>query len=77
MDIEKFVQEFANQFDMVPAEEFTPETHFKENEEWDSMTALSIIAMADDSYNVRLTGDDIRTSVTVQDIFDIVVSKVK
>jgi acyl carrier protein len=76
MDIESFVQEFARQFDDIPADEFKPGTLFKDNDEWSSMTALSIIAMIDENYSVRLTGDDIRKSSTVFDIYNIVAEKV-
>ncbi|MBK0378212.1 hypothetical protein [Mucilaginibacter segetis] len=75
MDIEKFISELADQYDDIDTSGFTSETLFKENEEWSSMTALSIIAMVDDSYSVRLTGDDIRKSQTIQDIYNIVFSK--
>lgn len=75
MDIESFVQEFAEQYDEIPPESFTPETLFKENDEWSSMTALSIIAMVDANYDVRLTGDDIRKSTTITDIFNIIAEK--
>ncbi len=75
MDIESFVQEFAKQFDDIPAESFTPDTLFKENDEWSSMTALSIIAMVDEIYAVRLTGDDIKRSSTVTDVYNIVAEK--
>lgn len=75
MNIEKFVSEFANQFDDLDTSTFTAETLFKENDEWSSMTALSVIAMVDDLYTVRLTGDDIRNSKVIQDIYDIVFKK--
>lgn len=75
MNIEKFVSEFADQFDDLDTSAFSPETLFKENDEWSSMTALSVIAMVDDSYAVRLTGDDIRNSKTIQEIYDIVLTK--
>ncbi|MBD1363987.1 acyl carrier protein [Mucilaginibacter sp. ZT4R22] len=76
MNIEKFVREFADQYDDISTENFTAETKFKENDEWSSMTALSVIAMVDESYSVRLTGDDVRKSTTIQDIYDIVSLKV-
>jgi acyl carrier protein len=75
MNIEKFISEFADQFDEIDTSGFTAETLFKENDEWSSMTALSVIAMVDDSYSVRLTGDDVRNSKTIQDIYDIVSTK--
>ena len=76
MNIEQFVRQFAEQFDEIPTDDFSIDTKFKENEEWSSMTALSVIALVDDSYSVRLTGDDIRKSSTIQDIYDIVASRV-
>ena len=75
MKIDKFIQNFAEQFDETDADVFTPETAFRKVEEWDSLTALSVIAMVDEAYSIKLTGDDIRKSTTVEDIFNIVKSK--
>ncbi len=75
MEIEKFVSEFAAQFEDTPAENFKADTIFRDVEEWDSLIALSIIALADDEYGVKLTGDDIRGSATIKDIFEIIKAK--
>ena len=75
MEIETFVSHFAAQFEDTPAESFTASTNFKETEEWDSLVALSVIAMTDDEYSVKLTGDDIRNSLTIQDVFEIIRAK--
>lgn len=37
-------------------------------EEWDSLTALSVIAMADEKFHKMLTGEDIKKAVKVSDI---------
>lgn len=76
IEIEDFTKAFASQFDETSPEEFTPETKFKELEEWSSMLALVIIAFVDEQYNVKLTGEDIRSSTTVQDIYSKVTSKI-
>lgn len=75
MEIKEFVENFADQFDETDASEFKAETTFKEIEEWSSLTALSIIAMVDEEYNTKLTGDDIRNSKSINDIYKIVKSK--
>jgi acyl carrier protein len=75
MNIEIFVSEFADQYDDIPTDDFNAATLFKENEEWSSMTALSVIAMVDQNYGVRLTGDDVRKSSTIEDIYNIVLTK--
>jgi acyl carrier protein len=75
MEIKEFIENFANQFDDTDASVFTAETKFKEVEEWSSLTALSIIAMVDEEYDVTIKGDDIRNSTTIQDLFNLVQSK--
>lgn len=75
MDIATFVQNFASQFEETPIKDFSSQTKFKELDEWSSMNALIIIAMVDELYKVRLTGNEIKESNTIQDIFDIVVNK--
>lgn len=75
MEIKKFVGEFATQFEDTPAESFKADTIFRETEEWDSLIALSIIALADEEYSVKLTGDDIRSASTINDIFEIIKAK--
>ncbi len=77
MELEKFVQNFAEQFDETDASEFTGQTRFRDIEEWDSLISLSIIAMVDEEYDVKITGDDIRNSTTIEDIFNIVKSRLK
>ena len=48
MTIQDFVAAFAAQFDETDPSEFTPQTEFRNLEEWTSLTALSIIGMADE-----------------------------
>jgi thiol-disulfide isomerase/thioredoxin len=48
---------------------------FKELEEWSSLTALSVIAMIDEEYDVKIKGDDVRNSQTINDLYEIVKSR--
>ena len=75
MELNKFVENFALQFDETDASVFTSETNFKDLDDWSSMQALSIIAMVDEEYGVKIKGDDIRNSKTIQHLFDIVKSR--
>ena len=75
MEIKEFIENFADQFDDTDASEITATTVFKDLDEWSSLTALSIIAMVDEEYDVTLKGDDIRNANTVDDLFNIVASK--
>lgn len=72
MELNEFVEKFAEQFDDTDSSEITAETEFKTLDEWSSLIALSIIAMVDEEYDITLKGDDIRNSNTVKDVYEIV-----
>lgn len=76
MEIKEFIENFANQFDETDPSEITASTVFKDIDEWSSLTALSVIAMVDEEYDVTLKGDDIRNADTVEDLFNVVAAKV-
>lgn len=75
MEIKEFVENFAAQFDETDASVFTAETNFRELEEWSSMIALGVMAMVDDEYDVQLKADEMRKTTTIQELFDLVNSK--
>jgi acyl carrier protein len=76
MELKSFIENFAEQFDDTDVNEIKSETKFKELDEWSSLVALSIIAMVDEEYDVVIKGDDIRNSETIEDLFNIVKSRV-
>lgn len=71
MDLNEFIKHFAEQFDETDFEVFEPTTVFKDLEEWSSLTALSVIAMVDEELEKRITGADIRSSNTIEDLYNI------
>lgn len=73
MDKQHFINNFRDQFDFLEDNVVIVEsTDFRSIEDWDSLVALSVIAMADEDYNVELTGDDIRGAKTVDDLYQII-----
>lgn len=75
MELEKFIENFAEQFEETDANEITASTVFKDIDEWSSLTALSVLAMVVEEYEVALRGDDIENANTVEDLFNIVKAK--
>ena len=75
MDIKEFISNFAEQFDDMDAGALTPETEFRQLEDWNSLVAISVIAMVDEEYDVTIKGDDIRNSKTIEDLFNTVKAK--
>ena len=75
MELNDFVQKFAEQFDETPVEKFTTKTIYNELKEWDSLTALSIIAMVDEEMEKRITGADTRNCATIEELYNLALSK--
>jgi acyl carrier protein len=75
MELKKFVENLAAVYDEADPTTVKPEIKFRDIEGYSSLVALSIIAMVDEEYNVKLKGDDIRKANTVEDLFNIVNSK--
>jgi len=75
MELQDFVQNFANQFDDTDAELFTPSTKFRDLEEWSSLIGLSIILMVDEEYGITIGADDMKQAQTIEELFNIVKAK--
>ena len=75
MEIQDFIQNFADQFEDLCINELTVDTVFKSLDELTSLAALSVIAMIDDEYEVSINGNDIRNLETIGDLFELIKSK--
>ncbi len=75
MEINKFIEVFAELFDEVEANDLSKATEFSNLDEWDSIVALSAITLIDEEYDVVLDGDDIEDSITIENLFNLVKSK--
>ncbi len=76
MELNEFVAKFAELFEDIDTSNFTATTDFRDNSEWSSLVGLSVIAMVDEEYDVTLKGDDIKQSKTIEDIYNIVKSRI-
>ena len=75
MKIEDFIEKLEEEFDDVEPGVLQPATDFRSIEDWGSMHALIIIALIDTEYDITLTGADLRSVNTIQELFDLVKSK--
>ncbi len=75
MELNEFITNFADQFDETDANTLTGETIYRELDEWTSMSALSVMAMIDDEYDVQINAKEMRMTETIQELFDLVQSK--
>ena len=70
--VEKFCEKLAY---ILETDEVKLETVLKDFEEWDSLSALSIIAMVDSDYGVTIFAKDIMKLKTVKDLFSYIQKK--
>ena len=75
MELDKFILDFANQFDETDISEIQAETHFHDLEEWSSVIGMCVMAMAKTEYGKTITGTEIKNCVTVEDLFNLIASK--
>ncbi len=72
MDIKVFIQNFADQLDDTDVEVLTPETVFRELDDWSSLVALSVIAMIYEEYGFSIDNETFKGAKTIRDLFDII-----
>lgn len=73
MDINEFINKFAEVFDDTEASDLTPETKFHELDEWSSLEALCVISMADEDFGKQIKNTDLKECETIQDLYNLIV----
>ena len=76
MELNDFIEKFAEQFDDVEVAQLNSETIFRELNGYTSLVALLIITMIDEEYDVTITGDDMKKQETIGDLFNLISSNV-
>ena len=75
MVLNEFVANFAEQFDDTDPSEIQAETVFRDLEEWSSLVGMSVIALAKTTYGKTITGAELKTCQTVEDVFNLINNK--
>lgn len=71
---EKFINLFAETLEIESAN-ISPETIFRDLEEWDSLAYLSVIAMIDEEFDVQIEGAEFKELKTIGDLINEIVKK--
>lgn len=75
MEYKDFLEDFAALFDDTDLSEIQSNTEYQELEEWSSITAMSIIALAKTQYGKKISGREVRSCKTVEELFYLIDSK--
>ena len=59
-----------NIFEDIETDNFDLETNFKNNNEWDSMSALTLITLLDQEFNVSINGEKLKKLDTIKDLIN-------
>lgn len=75
MELNDYIASFADQFEDTDPEEITAESKFHDLDEWDSLVALAVLNMTEKKYGKKITFDEMKACVTVEDLFNVTVAK--
>ncbi len=74
MDIKIFIDQFIEAVEIEDPASVSAETSFRDLDEWNSLSTLSVIALADEEYGVDLKPEVFRNALTVEDLFNAIQS---
>ena len=77
MKIEDFIANLEEEYEDIEKGTLRPDSVFREVFEWSSINALILIALVKTQYDVTINAEDIAGSVTVEDLYKIVLSRVQ
>lgn len=69
MEMNKFIEDFEQQFESIEIGSVKPDSDFKNIKGWDSLTAMLIIDMMSEKYNTLITADNLRNCKTVGELY--------
>jgi acyl carrier protein len=67
-NIQTFIVNFLSAVDFQDPVEVVPETRLHDLPEWDSLAALGVIVMFDIEYDKKITGEDLKSCETLEDL---------
>ena len=72
----KFIEKFKETLELDGVE-INLETKFRDLENWDSISFLSVLAMLDEEYGVSIEGNNFRKLETIEDLINEIKTKNK
>jgi len=75
MELKEFIANFANQFDETDPSEIQANTVYRDLDEWSSLIGLAILNIIAKKYDVKITPTEIKGTETVEDVYNLVQSK--
>jgi acyl carrier protein len=77
MKIDDFIVHLEDEYEDIKPGTLKPDSVFREVFEWNSINALILIALVKTEYDITINAEDIATSKTVADLYNIIQARVK
>ena len=71
MEMKEFIEKFAEAIEVEDASTLTPDTVYKDLEEWSSISVMLLIAFFSEEFDKEIGTSDIRNHKTIQDLYDL------
>ena len=71
MEIKDFIVKFAENIEVMNVEALTPETQFRDLDEWSSLSVMLTIAFFEKEFDKQISDSDIKKAITIQDLYNI------
>ena len=76
MKVKDFISAIEEEFEDMKPGVLTPDVNFRDVMEFNSINAVIIIALVDAEYDVAINANDLLSSRTINDLFEIIKSRV-
>ena len=71
MDINEFIEKFAEAIEVEDASALVPDSDFREIEEWSSIAVMLLIAFFDEEFGKEIGSSDIKGCKTIEDLYNL------
>jgi acyl carrier protein len=72
MDIQELIKCIEEEFDEIKTGSLSADSSIRDLDGWSSMHALILIALVDNHFDVLLTGEELKNSLTIQDLYEVI-----
>lgn len=72
MELQEFIEKFAEAIEVENIEVLTGNSKFRELDKWSSLSIMLLIAFYDETFEKEIGESDIRSCTTIQDLFNLI-----
>jgi acyl carrier protein len=75
ISVNEFTEKLEAEFEDLQKGTLTPDTDYRTIKGWSSMHALIVIAFVDANFDVLLSGSDLKNTITIKDLYNLIQHK--